>query len=90
MDIKQMLLDTTDQQNHARWTGSMYALRDLANHIKNIIESKDYKNPEKFTSGKIAVEITKHIVEEIKRYEELILTTDMGKKMKEIGDKYGT
>ena len=26
----------------------------------------------------------------IKRYEELILTTDMGKKMEEIGDKYGT
>ena len=42
------------------------------------------------TFKSFSLELTKHLGAEIKRYEELILTTDMGKKMKEIGDKYGT
>ena len=44
----------------------------------------------KITPKDLGLKITEHLKAEIKRYEELILTTDMGKKMKEIGDKYGT
>ena len=84
MDIKQMLLDTTDQQNHARWTGSMYALKDSIDFIADLL-----KDP-KMTHKELGLKVTKHLIAEIKRYEELILTTDMGKKMEEIGDKYGT
>ena len=80
MDIKQMLLDTTDQQNHARWTGSMYALQDLTNHMKNLLETEGCTN-KSFSS-----DIAKYVGEEVKRYRELIQTTDMGKKMKEIED----
>ena len=36
MDIKQMLNDTVDQQNHARWTGSMYALKDSIDSDSNL------------------------------------------------------
>ena len=71
-----MLLDTTDQQNHARWTGSMYALKDSIDFIANV-------DP-KITPKDLGLKITEHLKAEIKRYEELILTTDMGKKMKEI------
>ena len=42
------------------------------------------------THKELGLKVTKHLIAEIKRYEELILTTDMGKKMEEIGDKYGT
>ena len=41
MDIKQILNDTVDQQNHARWTGSMYALKDSIDFIAS--ELKDPK-----------------------------------------------
>ena len=84
MDIKQMLNDTVDQQNHARWTGALYGLQDLAKHMSSLLENNDV------TFKSFSFELTKHLGAEIKRYEELILTTDMGKKMKEIGDKYGT
>ena len=42
MDIEQTLKDTVDQQNHARWTGSMYALKDSINFIAS--ELKNMKN----------------------------------------------
>jgi hypothetical protein len=38
------------------------------------------------TYKQFSLELTKYLGAEIKRYEELILTTDMGKKMKEIED----
>ena len=84
MNIKQMLNDTVDQQNHARWTGSMYALKYSIDFIADLL-----KDP-KMTHKELGLKVTRHLIAEIKRYEELILTTDMGKKMKEIGDKYGT
>ena len=78
MDFKKMLLDTTDQQNHARWTGSSYVLNDLANHMRTLLKT------EGCTNKSFASDIAKHIGEEAKRYEKLIQTTDMGKKMKDL------
>ena len=80
MNFEKMLLDTTDQQNHARWTGSMFALQDTIRHMKNLLETEGCTN-KSFSS-----DIAKYVGEEVKRYRELILTTDMGKKMKEIKD----
>ena len=80
MDFKKMLLDTTDQQNHARWTGSVYALEDIIKHMRNLLETEGCTN-KSFES-----DIAKHIAEEAKRYKELIQTTDIGKKMKDIED----
>ena len=80
MDIKQILNDTVDQQNHARWTGALYAMQDLANHMKHLLET------EGCTNKSFASDVVKQVGEETKRYKELIQTTDMGKKMKEIED----
>ena len=80
MDLGQILKDTTDQQNHARWTGSSYALTDLADHMKRLLNTKGC------TNKSFAEDVVKHIGVEIKRYRELILPTDMGKKMQEIED----
>ena len=78
MDLGQILKDTTDQSNYNRWQGSVFALKDLARHIKSIC--KDHEPPF------VATKIVEHILAECKRYDELMLTTDMGKKMNDIED----
>ena len=80
MDFKKMLLETTDQQNHARWTGAVYALQDTVTYMTNLLKDNDK------TYKQFSLELTKYLGAELKRYEKLILTTDMGKKMKEIGE----
>ena len=80
MDIKQMLLDTADQHNCARWQGGLYAMQDLANHMKNLLET------EGCTHKSFSEDMVKYVGEELKRYKELSETTEIGKKMKEIKD----
>ena len=75
-----MLNDTVDQQNHARWTGGLYAIQDTVTYMTNLLKDNDK------TYKQFSLELTKYLGAELKRYEELILTTDMGKKMKEIED----
>ena len=52
--------------------------------MKNLLET------EGCTNKSFASDVVKQVGEEIERYKMLVETTDMGKKMKEIGDKYGT
>ena len=84
MDFKKMLLETTDQQNHARWTGAVYALRDLMSHMQGLLKA------EGCTHKSFSNDMVQYVGEELKRYKELSETTEIGKKMKDIGDKYGT
>ena len=84
MDFKKMLLDTTDQQNHARWTGALYALRDLMSHMRGLLETKGC------THKSFSEDMVQYVGEELKRYKELSETTEIGKRMKDIGDNYGT
>ena len=84
MDIKQMLLDTADQQNHARWTGALYALRDLMSHMTSLLKT------EGCTHKSFSEDMVKYVGEELKRYKELSETTEIGKKMKDIGGNNGT
>ena len=74
-----MLLDTTDQQNHARWTGAIYALRDLTSHMRGLLKNAGC------THKSISSDMVQYVGKELKRYKELSETTDMGKKMKELG-----
>ena len=84
MDIKQILNDTVDQQNHARWTGAVYALRDLMSHMTSLLKT------EGCTHKSFSEDMVQYVGEELKRYKKLSETTEIGKKMKDIGDKYGT
>ena len=83
MDKERMLRDTTDQYNYNTWQGSLYALKELVKYIESVL--KDDKPPKE-----VALKITKHIVAEINKYEALIQSTDVGKKMKNLEDKHGT
>ena len=80
MDIAKMLYDTADQHNHARWQGSLYALQDLAKYIESVVKEAQDKE----TNSTKYLKIIQHILAECKRYDELMLTTDMGKKMKDL------
>ena len=80
MNFKKMLLDTTDQQNHARWTGAIYALRDLTSHMRGLLKNAGC------THKSFSSDMVQYVGKELKRYKELSETTDMGKKMKEIKD----
>ena len=75
-----MLLDTTDQQNHARWTGAVYALRDLMSHMRGLLKT------EGCTHKSFSNDMVHYVGGELKRYKELSETTEIGKKMKEIKD----
>ena len=78
MDMKKLLLDTADQHNCAK-----QALTGVTNHIKTLVMDNE-------DTREIAVKITKHIVDEINKYNMLINSTDMGKKMNELKEKYET
>ena len=78
MDLGKILKDTTDQSNYTRWQGSLFALKDLSLHINNICKDKN------ITQVHIRTKIMEHILAECKRYDELMLTTDVGKKMKDL------
>ena len=81
MDLKQMLHDTTDQHNYVRWQGSYFALKDLTEHMARLLKEKDC------THKSFALEMTTHLGSEIRKYKELMLTTDMGKKMDRISNE---
>jgi len=83
MDIKKLLLDTADQHNCARYQGAAHALENASSYIKTLVMDNE-------DTREIAVKITKHIVDEINKYNMLINSTDMGKKMNELKEKYET
>ena len=83
MDLEKMLRNTTDRYNYNTWQGSLYALKELVKYIESVLNDDE---PPK----EVAMKITKHIVAEINKYEALIQSTDIGKKMKNLEDKYGT
>ena len=78
MDLEKMLKDTTDQHNYVRWQGSYFALKDLTEHMARLLKEKDC------THKSFALEMTTHLGSEIRRYQELMLTTDMGRKMQDL------
>ena len=84
MDIGQMLKDTTDQHNHARWKGYLDALHTIANEMGSMNKDKTIEHIQ------IPGKIMQYIKDECEKYDKLVLSTDIGKKMQEIGDKYGT
>ena len=77
-DLGKILRDTTDQSNYTRWQGGYFALKDLTMHMARLLKDN------KCTHKSFSEEVTKHLGSEIKRYKELMLTTDMGKKMKDL------
>ena len=80
MDMGQMLKDTTDQHNHARWKGYLDALHTIANEMGSMNQDKTIEHIQ------IPGKIMQYIKDECEKYDKLILSTDIGKTMDRISN----
>ena len=81
MDFKKMLLDTTDQQNQARWQGHLDALHAIANKMASMNKDRNIEHIQ------IPGKIMQHIKDECEKYNKLVMGTDMGKTMDRNSDE---
>ena len=79
MDYGKIMRDQVDNDSYVRWSTKYYTYQELGRWITSTIDKPGYNKLE------IGSDIMKHMIEEIKRYEELMNRTEMGKKMKELG-----
>ena len=79
MDIGKLMQQQVDSSNYTRWKSAYDTYKDLGRFINNKLETPGYNKLE------IGADIMKHMLEEIKKYEELMNRTEMGKTMKELG-----
>ena len=79
MDFGEMMKQQVDTSNYTRWKSAHDTLKDLGIFIDNKLNTPEYNKLS------IGADIMKHMIEEIKRYEELMNRTEMGKTMKELG-----
>ena len=78
MDLGKMLKDTTDQSNYTRWQGNLDTLQAIANKIASMNKDKTIEHIQ------IPGKIMQYIKDECDKYNKLIMSTDMGKKMKDL------
>jgi hypothetical protein len=81
MDIGKLMQQQIDSSNYTRWKSAHDTYKELAGFITRKLDTPGYNKLD------IGADIMKHMVEEIKKYEELMNRTEMGKTMKELGTK---
>lgn len=79
MDLGKLMQTQIDTSNYTRWKSAYDTYKELAGFITRKLDTPGYNKLD------IGADIMKHMVGEIKKYEELMNNTDMGKKMKELG-----
>ena len=79
MDFGKLMQQQVDSSNYTRWKSAYDTYQDLGKFITNKLDTPGYHKLD------IGADIMKHIIEEIKKYEELMNSTEMGKTMKELG-----
>ena len=78
MDLGQILKDTTDQSNYARWQGYLDALYAIANEMAALNKDKNIEHIQ------IPGKIMQYVKDECIKYNKLVMNTAMGKKMKDL------
>ena len=79
MDFGKLMQQQVDSSNYTRWKSAYDTYQDLGKFITNKLDTPGYHKLD------IGADIMKHIIKEIKKYEELMNSTEMGKTMKELG-----
>ena len=79
MDFGEIMKQQVDTSNYTRWKSAHDTYKELAGFITRKLDTPGYNKLD------IGADIMKHMVTEIKKYEELMNRTEMGKKMKELG-----
>ena len=78
MDLGKMLKDQMDQSNHARWQGNLDALHNTADQMDSMNKDKNIEHIE------IPGKIMQYIKDECDKYNRLLMSTDIGKKLDSI------
>ena len=79
MNFGKLMQQQVDSSNYTRWKSAYDTYQDLGKFITNKLDTPGYHKLD------IGADIMKQIIEEIKKYEELMNSTEMGKTMKELG-----
>ena len=79
MDIEAIMRHQLENDSYVRWSTKYNTYVDLGKWITSKLDEPGYNKIQ------IGADIMKHMLEEIKRYEELMNHTEMGKTMKELG-----
>ena len=79
MDLGEFMKHQADNDSYIRWSTKYRTYLELGKWITSKLDEAGYNKIQ------IGADIMKHMLEEIKRYEELMNHTEMGKTMKELG-----
>ena len=82
MDIGELMKTQMDTQNYTRYKSAYDTYVDLSSFINAKLSSPGYKPLD------IGADIMNYMVEQIKKYEQLIDSTEMGKTMNELEKKH--
>ena len=81
MDIGELMKTQIDTQNYTRWKSAYDTYVDLSAFINTKLSNPGYNKLD------IGADIMNYMVEQIKKYEQLIDSTEMGKTMNELEKK---
>ena len=79
MDLEKMLRMQTDNDQYVRASTRHYTYQDIGKWIAAKIDNPDYNKLE------LGADIMKHLLEQLNSCKDIMESTDMGKKMKELG-----
>ena len=82
MDIGELMKTQMDTQNYTRWKSAYDTYVDLSAFITAKLSNPGYNKLD------IGADIMNYMVEQIKKYEQLIDSTEMGKTMNELEKKH--
>ena len=82
MDIGELMKTQMDTQNYTRWKSAYDTYVDLSAFIIAKLSSPGYNKLD------IGADIMNYMVEQLKKYEQLIDSTEMGKTMNELEKKH--
>ena len=82
MDIGELMKTQMDTQNYTRWKSAYDTYVDLSAFINVKLSSPGYNKLD------IGADIMNYMVEQLKKYEQLIDSTEMGKTMNELEKKH--
>ena len=81
MDIEKIMRDQVDNDSYVRWSTKYYTYQELGRWITSTLEEPGYNKIQ------IGPDLMKYILEQMESAKGIRDNTEMGKKMKELGNE---
>ena len=81
MDFEKIIRDKVDIDSYVRWSTKYYTYQELGRWITSTIDKPGYNKIQ------IGPDVMKYILEQMKSAKDIRDNTEMGKKMKELGNE---